>query len=95
MTGKFRFLYLFVAIVFCVSIVFMFSGKVKAADEDVSVESTTSPESGDPGIGHDIGKGEGHDKGDDRPPGWDNDKGKKEGWDGDVPPGHKKPSPSE
>lgn len=89
MTGKYRFLYIFVAIAICVSINIVFSGEVKAAgDDDTVVQS----EGGTTDTGTTSEEGEEGPK--TRPPGWD--KGKKEGFADNEPRTPKpKASPSD
>jgi hypothetical protein len=88
MMGKYRFLYIFVAIVICVSINIVFSGEVKADDDDTVVQSEGGTTDTDPAATSEKSEGSGPKT---RPPGWD--KGKKKGFDDDTP--KPKPSPSE
>ncbi len=99
MKGKYRFLYIFVAIAICVSINVVFSGEVKAAGDDdtviLSVAATTDPGEKGPKErppGWDEGEGPKT-----RPPGWE--KGEKKGFKDSDKPGKRtpkpKPSPSE
>lgn len=89
MMGKYRFLYIFVAIVICVSINIVFSGEVKAADDDTVVQSEGGTTDTDPAATSEESEGRGPKT---RPPGWD--KGEKKGFDDDNTP-KPKPSPSE
>ena len=100
MMGKYRFLYIFVAIVICVSINIVFSGEVKADDDDTVVQSEGGTTDTDPGEKGPKEKPPGWDEGEGpktRPPGWD--KGEKKGFKDSDKPGEKtpkpKPSPSE
>lgn len=90
MMGKYRFLYIFVAIVICVSINVVFSVEVKAADDDTVVQSEGGTTDTDVATTSEEGE-----KGPKtRPPGWD--KGKKEGFADNEPRTPKpKASPSD
>ncbi len=88
MTGKYRFLYIFVVIAICMSISVVFSEKVKAAEgDDTVVQSESGTTDGD-ALATDKDEEDAGKK--DKPPGMD--KGEKKGFEEGGPRGNASPS---